>query len=300
MTAYFGEHPAVARRRVRRALREARHASGRSQSDVADRLGWSLSKVQRIESGEVAVSGTDLRALIDLYGGISGERFSALAEDARLSRRSRWLTRPEFRDHLTPGTIQLMGFEASAKAIRVFQPVVIPGPLQTPAVAEKILQIWNSVDNEDRIRVRTESRVLRRKFLLDRENPPDYRLVLDESVLSRDIGGAELAADQMVALEQTARRPNVHIRILPLDRGVLGLLGGFTLVDLDDEDTRDAVLYRESWDGDQIIDDPQVVATHRAYFEDISANSLNENASLSLIMARAAKLRAALDREDAI
>ena len=64
MTAGFGEHPAVARRRVRLALRKARRSAGLNQGDVADRLGWSLSKAQRIEAGEVAVSITDLRALV--------------------------------------------------------------------------------------------------------------------------------------------------------------------------------------------------------------------------------------------
>jgi hypothetical protein len=35
-----------------------------SQGDVAASLGWSLSKVQRIEGGEVTISGTDLRAML--------------------------------------------------------------------------------------------------------------------------------------------------------------------------------------------------------------------------------------------
>ena len=123
MTAVPGESPAVARRRVRLALRKARQSSALSQSDVAQRLGWSMSKMQRIEAGEVTVSGTDLRALLDLYGGFSDEDIERLTEDSRISRRQRWWTAPEYRDHLTSGLMQLLQFEAEASGVRAYQPV---------------------------------------------------------------------------------------------------------------------------------------------------------------------------------
>src|SRR6266511_4790410 len=103
MAARQEEFPAVARQRVRRALRRARQATPMSQGAVASRLGWSLSKMQRIEGGEVGVSVTDLRALLDVYGVVEPERIERLAEDARISRRQRWVTAPEYREHLTPG-----------------------------------------------------------------------------------------------------------------------------------------------------------------------------------------------------
>ena len=62
------ETPAVARRRLRLALRRARDAKGLTQQQVADELFWSLSKVNRIESGDVTISITDLRALLALLG----------------------------------------------------------------------------------------------------------------------------------------------------------------------------------------------------------------------------------------
>ncbi len=57
--------PAVARRRVSRALRQARQARKLTQGQVADEMGWSLSKVMRIEKGEVNVSPSDLKVLLD-------------------------------------------------------------------------------------------------------------------------------------------------------------------------------------------------------------------------------------------
>ena len=303
-----GESPAVARRRVRLALRRARHATDPllSQSDVARRIGWSLSKVQRIEAGDVTVSGTDLRALLDLYGGFSPEEIEELVEDARISRRQRWWTKPEYREHLTPAVLKLMGFEAEAAEIRAYQPGVVPAVLQTPETAEAILGFWNASLTEKR-RVRHDVRALRQQEIIEREDPPRYYLILDESVLLRDVGGPKIAAEQMDALAAAAQRPAVHIRVVPLARGAfMALLGPFSIVDLDeregrepdDADQEDAVLYREGWNIDDITEDHKLVREHREYFEVLWNQSLDEEVSLRLITARAAVLRSELDRPD--
>jgi transcriptional regulator with XRE-family HTH domain len=59
--------PAVARRRVRLALRAAREAKGLTQGQVADEMEWSLSKVMRIEKGDVNISPADLRVLLGYF-----------------------------------------------------------------------------------------------------------------------------------------------------------------------------------------------------------------------------------------
>ena len=74
MNSVPSESPAVARRRLRMALRKAREARDLTQADVARQLDWSLSKVNRIESGEVSISSTDLRALLGLIGIAQPER----------------------------------------------------------------------------------------------------------------------------------------------------------------------------------------------------------------------------------
>ena len=61
-----GDSPAGARRRVRLAIRKHREATGRKQGQVAEELSWSISKVNRIENGDVTISKTDLSALLQL------------------------------------------------------------------------------------------------------------------------------------------------------------------------------------------------------------------------------------------
>ena len=63
-----GDSPTVARRRVRLAIREAREPHNLTQQQVAEQMEWSLSKVIRIESGEVSISVNDLRPLLPFLG----------------------------------------------------------------------------------------------------------------------------------------------------------------------------------------------------------------------------------------
>jgi transcriptional regulator with XRE-family HTH domain len=292
-----GESPAVARRRVRLALRRAREAKGLSQGAVARATGWSISKVQRIEAGDNAISGTDLRALLDLYGVADQEEIDQLSEEARVSRRQRWWAKPEFRDQLTAGMMQYLQFEAEATAIRSYQPVLIPGPFQTPAYAEFLLGWFNISLTEDQRRVRYDVRMQRRARFLESVDGPRYFLILDESALGREIGGLDVMAEQLEQLADIARRPEVHVRIVPLKEGaVLGLVGQFAVLDLSDEDAEDAVLYRESFTRDSIEHDSKEVEFHRELFEKFWQESLDEEKSIRAINAVAASLRARIDR----
>lgn len=288
-----GESPAVARRRVRLALRRARDATGLSQGAVADHMGWSVSKVQRIESGENAISGTDLRALLTLYGVADSEEIEQLSEEARVSRRQRWWTKPEYRDHLTPAFEQLLQFEAEATAIRLYQPALVPGMFQTPAYAKFLLGWFDQRLSDDERRVRFDVRMRRQKQVLMSGESPHKIVILDESVLKRKIGDFEVMADQLDQLAELARRPDVHIRLLPFDQGAVMSSGGhFLVLDFADDDP---VLYREYFTKDFIDHDRKEVAFHRELFETYWARCYDEEKTARVILADAAVFRARLD-----
>src|SRR5689334_24746209 len=98
-----GDSPAVARRRVRLAVRAAREARGLTQSEVAEAMEWSLSKVMRIESGEVTISPNDLRPLLQYLDIRDRPVVEDLVRAAKTSRqRSQWWDEPQFREALTP------------------------------------------------------------------------------------------------------------------------------------------------------------------------------------------------------
>jgi len=281
---------------VRRALRKFRDSTALSQGDVAKKLGWSLSKVQRIEGGEVSVSPTDLRALLELYDVSAPALVTKLMEDGRVSRRQRYETAPEYRAYLTPGLLELMQFEQRAVAIRTYQSIFLPGILQTPAVARVVLGYSPEAVSDKARRVRFEVRMARRA-LVELDGAPQYFVILDESVIKRRIGDTGVMAEQLEYLDEIGRRDNVHIRIVPLAKGGrLGMLGPFWTIDLDDEGD-DSMLYRETYTRDEVVHASAEVAFHRNIFESFWRESLSEEATRSAIVAEAATLRAALHRD---
>jgi transcriptional regulator with XRE-family HTH domain len=295
MAAAHGDPPAVARQRVRRALRKFREGTPLSQGDVAKKLGWSLSKMQRIEGGEVAVSPTDLRALLGLYEVTEPALIERLTGDARAARRQRYETAPAHREYLTQGHRELMQFEKEAMAIRTYQPVFYPALVQTPAIAEAVISRWTK--SEDGRRVRHEARLERKSRIIDRSGGPEYYLVLDEAVIKRRFAGLAATAEQLEEITEVAKRPNVHIRMVPFDRGAdMVAMGSFIIVDLiGDED--DAVVYRESFDKDEVLHGSQDVRVHREAFDLLWRIALNEAVTINAFVAEAAAVRSTLERD---
>lgn len=292
-----GDSPAVARRRLRLALRRLREANDMTQGQVADTLEWSLSKVQRIESGEVTVSSTDLRAILGILGVADPGTVDQLARDAKASRQRGWWDQPRFREHLTPALIKLLQFETQASAIRVFSPTMIPGVLQSRRHAEAVLSFWNNqsygITDEQR-EARLEVRMRRHEQLFDRADRPAYLLVLDESVLHRKVGGADVTVEQLQQLLRFIQEGKVSLRIVSFDAGAsAAMLGAFVLLDLDA--AGDAVLYRESFLRDEIVQVEEPVSRHREMFEAILQQTYSEDRSVRLVEARVAQLRADAD-----
>lgn len=298
MPAAQGELPAVSRRRVRLALRKAREDIGLSQGAVARSLDWSLSKLQRIELGEVSVSPTDLRVLLNVYGITDPAIIEPLMAHTRTARRERYWNAEESRDRLPPALRQLAQFEAAATRLRVYQPALVPGLLQTSAYASAVLDWYDvslSVDDRER---RHDVRMSRRETVLNGEKPPVFQAMIDESVLHRVIGDLVVVADQFEDLVNASALPNLHVRVLPFDVGAfLNSLGHFTIAELsgpeaDDGTVDDAVLYREVYIRDELVEDPAEVAGHQRVFARYWNQALDEEASRALILARALELRA--------
>jgi transcriptional regulator with XRE-family HTH domain len=289
-----GESPAVARYRLRLALRQAREAKGLTQSQVARSLEWSLSKVNRIEAGEVTVSSTDLQALLRLFDITDPQRVEELMATARTSRRRGWWDQTAYREHLTPAMIQSIQFEIEASEIRSFQPTLIPGPLQTPAYATTIMDLWSGdLSPVDRA-TRVEARTRRRDQILHRADPPTYLLILDESVLLREVGGPRVMLTQLYDLLALIRTDRVTLRVVPLaDAAAYAMYGMFVIYTSGGED---AMLYRESELTDEAVYAADKIRRHRRMFEQIWEHSLTEEASVHLVEARAVTMRSAVDR----
>jgi transcriptional regulator with XRE-family HTH domain len=278
------ESPAVARRRVRLAVRQARDAANLTQAQVAEAMEWSHSKVMRIESGEVTIAPNDLRPLLAHLGVKDRSVVDDLVRAAKVSRRRQtWWTDPRFRDHLTLPMRQVIQYEAESTTMRHFSATVIPGPLQTREYAEAILRNYRSELLDEDIEIRVESRMRRRKDLLDRRNPPHILLLLDESVVYRRVGGAKIMGAQLADLANLVRDGRVNVRVLTFATDApIHMFGSFDIFNLTDDD-EDAVLYRESHLYDELVEDRPSVDRHRAMFDQLWEAALDEATSAEMI-----------------
>lgn len=283
------DSPAVARRRVRLALRSAREVKGLTQTQVAQAMEWSLSKVMRIEKGEVNVSPSDLKLLLDLLEVRDADEVDRLVEDARLSRQERWTIDPLERKYYTPAMIQLYQFEAEATTVRYYQNFVIPGPLQTHQYATALVAPQTDKLDLQVVKARIELRLRRAEELLARAAGPTYLTLLDESVLLRPIGGPAVIADQLEHIARLVNGGRHLVRVLPLTRTEVFFYGPFVLCDVDESGS--AAMYRENGVMDELISSSEEINRHRWVFDQMWKTSLDDDASLRRIEAAAAQYR---------
>jgi transcriptional regulator with XRE-family HTH domain len=289
---YPSESPAGARRRVRLAVRHAREERHLTQSEVAEAMDWSLSKVMRIEAGEVTIAPNDLRPLLS-YLGIKDKRtVDSLVAAAKQSkqRRQQWWDSSEFRDGLTPALRQVAQLEPEATALRYFFPLNIPGRLQTPEYAEAVINHFRGQVPDRILRARLAVRMQRRDVFLAVESPPVTYAVLDESVLLRPIGGSAVMREQLNELVRLTEERNLRLRIKSFDETPIPLMGQFEIIYLEGESDEDAIMYRESDLLDEVVDDPNTIRRHRSIFERVWYASLEEGPSIKRIRQRADEL----------
>lgn len=239
----------VMQRRLRSELRRIREGTGRTQKAAAEALGWSMSKIIRIETGVVAVSPADVMALLHVYE----LEDKALADELigiTRSKGTRWWD--AYRGVLEPGFLDFLDYESSAVHIGQYTGSVVPGLLQTGEYAAAVLGSY-PLDAEA-VRHRTEIRLRRRQQLSEKDGPR-ASFVLDEAVLHRRIGGPHVMRDQLARIKQAAREPGITVQIVPFERGThRAMIGNFMVMEfapgdgdpvVDIEDPHREVLVRD-------------------------------------------------------
>ena len=287
------ESPMVARRRVRLALRGAREAAHLTQQQVADEMDWSLSKVIRIENGEVSIAPNDLRPLLSYFGVDDDQHVTAMLEDAKVARnrqRDVWYRKPAYWPHITEPLRRLVDYETKAIEMRFYSIYFMPGPLQIPEYAAAVSHLWDDELSAIQIRVRIETALRRRQALLSDAESVRLLVLLDESVLRRPIGGAAIFRSQLRELERLAHKDYAAIRMIPfsLDAPVTNN-GSFDLLSLNDEQAG-MVLYRENGLTDELIEDDATTSRHRYRFDRVWRQAVGEKDTLDFIRGRIRRL----------
>jgi transcriptional regulator with XRE-family HTH domain len=189
-----------------------------TQRDVAAAMDWSQSKLIRIESGAVNISTNDLRALLRHYG-LDFPRIDALVEVARASRElTPWHI---YKDVATPEYLAFLGYESSASRTRNFEPIFVPGLLQTEEYARTVISLLEA-RNPHKIDSLVDLRMQRQEIIV-RKPAPDLHFILDEAVIRRTAGGRDVMRRQLRHLQELAEYPNITLRIIPFEQGMYSL-----------------------------------------------------------------------------
>jgi transcriptional regulator with XRE-family HTH domain len=280
--------PAVQRRRLRAELRRARLDAGLTQEQVAAAMDWSLSKLIRIENGSVNISTNDLKAILQHYKINDENRTSELIALSRAAReRSWWST---YRDSAPPRLLQLLEYEAAAFISRNFQPLVMPGLLQTEEYARISIRQLDPRMSASRFEALVGIR-MKRQELLQRVDAPLLFFVMDESVVRRIVGGKDVMRRQVQKLIDASQLANVTIEIVPFSAGLLpGLQGQFLIYEFPDA-ADDDVLYLEHERGTLLSrDDTDEILKLREEFEKLREASLGPEGSIDFLRTVAGEL----------
>lgn len=244
------QDPAVQRRRLRSSLRQIRKGLGLTQKAAAATLDWSPSKLLRIENGSVNISKSDLIALLSSYGINDQDRIAELIDMAQTAKTQSWTA---YRDVLTAEFITYLGYEGSASVVRQYQPLLVPGLLQTEEYARTIIRTLLTRQDEtmDGLERRVQAR-MERQEVLSRDDAPAMHFILDEAVVARRVGNAAIMIRQLEHLITAAKNEKVVIQIVPFRAGAHpGMRGPFILLEFADPDLDD-LLYLEHARGDVV------------------------------------------------
>jgi transcriptional regulator with XRE-family HTH domain len=242
-----------------RQVRKARLAAGWTLTEFGQRIGYDPGQISRVENGKRPPSELFARmcdrALPDLNGW-----FTEFFAESRT-----WMaTPPWFRSWVET--------EQLAPALRVWQPSVLSGLLQTEDYARAILAADPGV-TDDQVAARLAAR-LSRQAILTRDDPPAAWFLVDEGALRRCIGSPQTMAAQLAHLAGVARLPNVTIQMVP-NIAHAGLLGGFAVTS--------TAAYVETAVAGQVFEDAETIADLLTRFDTLRNEAFRGSESLAFM-----------------
>lgn len=204
-------------------LRRLREAQGVSREDAGWEIRASGSKISRMELGRVSFKERDVSDLLTLYGVDDTKEREATLGLARQANSPGWWH--HYSDILPSWFGSYLGLEAAATLIRTYEIQFVPGLLQTAEYARAVILLGHAGADAEEIERRIELR-RQRQQILNRSDPPQLWVVIDEAVLRRPIGGVEVMRAQIEHLIEVSRQPNIRMQIIPFHAGGHAAAGG--------------------------------------------------------------------------
>ncbi|ARF73064.1 hypothetical protein B7C62_12900 [Kitasatospora albolonga] len=272
--------PTVRRRRLGSGLRRLREDAKLTLEEVESRTGLSASKVSRLESATRGARPVDVEVLMNAYGLVDSEVRAFLLTLARDGGKRGWWQSYD----LVPVYADLIGLESDASSVNSYEPLLIPGLLQTAAYARAVIGAISMTAPPEEIAPLVEVRMARQS-VLTRPKPLRLRAIIHEAALTARAPGHGVMRDQLQRLLDVAEYPHVTIQVLPADAELHpGTAGGFTILSFGQPGLDVTLL--EHLDSSLYIEEPADVARYSEAYERLTATALPFEKSLSLIASK--------------
>ncbi|MFD7550708.1 helix-turn-helix domain-containing protein [Streptomyces sp. NPDC059816] len=274
--------PTFRRRALGKELRMLRERTGITIKEAATGLGFSETKLSRVETGHNNLPrAEDLEGLLDRYGLMDFDQREALLTLHRES-----LSRDpyvSFQNMVLPSMPMFASLESDAQLIRAWHPMYVFGLLQSESYMRAQFTISKPVDEtttqfiETNVRLRME----RKKVLTRQDNPAALCVVLDKSVLRRVIGSPQVMREQYAELQRLCVRENVTVQILPLSARSYRTGGDFTILDFGA--SLDSVVFVDVSTGCTVTDKEFDIHQYNRRFDAMRSEALGPSATPDLL-----------------
>jgi transcriptional regulator with XRE-family HTH domain len=266
--------PAVRRRELGALLRALRNEKGLTVEQVAERLLCSTSKASRMETGQGIATPRDIRDLCDLYEVTDAER-DRMHILAREGKRRAWWQSYDL------AYANYVGLEEDAVAISAFQSSVVNGLLHTADYARASHEGAMPRLGPHQIDLQIEAKLTRQR-ILTQDDPPRFRVVLDEAALHRMVGGPRVMAAQLAKILEVAELPNIAVQVLPYDRGAHPAVeSNFTILEL--PNPAPGAVFVEGLVGSILLERSDDLERYRKIFDKLQSIALNPKETADLI-----------------
>lgn len=261
-------------------LRFQRERAGLSQAGLGELLFVGNSLIAKMESGERRIQ-PDMAEQLDRILDAGG-----------------FFTRNLAAGRATPYVehfAEVAEMETYALTIREWEPLLIPGLLQTAAYTRAVIRAFDPVLPEAEVRERQKTRLSRAR-LFDNPKSPTYWAVINEAALRCAVGGPATMAEQLRHVTSAIRRNRIILQVVPFSLGAHPAMGGgLRLMTFEDDSP---VAYCSGVSSGSLTDDPATVTRHILTYDLLAAAALPQEASLTLIEAVAEEYEHASQPDD--
>ena len=192
-------------------LRRLRKEAGLTCADAAKALDVSITKISRMETGERGLYADEVAALLGLYR-VPAKLRHELLDLVRNGHDPNWWQTSH--GQLPAAWKDLIQLEADATAIANFEPILVPGLLQT---AEYTSALFHGIDNSrpaGEVNALVATRMARQAVLTG-QGATALHAIVDEMVLRRPIGEPGVMRRQLGHLLSSTDRPNIQLQVIP-------------------------------------------------------------------------------------